>query len=1447
MIQPAANERISDLEKLGVKQVVDYGSYWLVEATDDQMPLVKSRFGKRAKDANYMNRVELSACAIDSMEAEPASIPENLRAKNPSGNHLLLVQFKGPVKPEWLRQLQDEKVKVVNYVPNNAYVVWAGAGAEVRLRNLTGADGPVQWVGAYHPFYKAKSSLFQTAKPIIEVTIDLLDTPQVAQSLDVIRGLSLNGKCGEPISNDDERLQIRTTLPATSIRQLVGLPDVLWVQQVVPTRRMDEGQAIVLATSDTGPSPARYLDFLNAVGFPNDPSQYPILDIADSGLDGPNENNSLIYPWHPAFYNPGFPVSPDAQCSPSSPSRVVYHSGSDTEGHGTIVASVAAGFDLEADELINCYTQTNSLVGTNVVCVVVVNRPSSIFPATIYRRDGGLQLGLGISPYGRIGASPGGAQSDFPGAKTAGLRAYLNGARISNNSWGEILETGVNGGVYGDLSRDYDSLVRDAVQTGSTNPATPGYSPVNQEMFYVFAGGNANGADSQNGGFGDIIITPPATAKNIIAVGASTLDGKVSSFSSYGPCEDGRFKPDLVAPGEDIVGATSQASYINPICDGCDPNNPNPPACSPDVEANFVITRLYSDVDNAITLHSGTSFAAPAVAGGAQLLWRHFQHVFRMLPPSPAMLKAYLCNSALYLSIPDPLTGAQDTLPSIAQGMGRMDLARMFDGTARVLRDETTPRAIDTPLLGTNAVPQQTFFSQSGQTYELSGTVADPTKPFRVTLTWTDAPGNPAAFKQLVNDLDLKVKIGGQLYLGNVFAGPNSVPGGVLDDLNNMESVFLPAGQTGTWSIVVQAQSIAGRAVPNVKQSLINQDFAVVVYNGTNASDVATGQTNDMCQTALPIATFPFAWTNTLAAPYVNAFPSPSAGPGGRKEFFKIVRPLPGTIITANTSGSSFPTMVSIWEGLCGSLFELESAAPSLTIPPVPPSVSWTVADTNATYYIVAEGQGNNTGKLVLNVNAQVPAIGFLPASLDFGAAYPFTSAEPLIVTYTNGSTLAVNVNNISVGGANPSDFQIVANTCSGATVPPGGICQIALSFNPTATGPRTAVLLLLSDATGASQSLPLKGVGLQATPLVCLSAANLAYGNQFVGTTSLVQSVVISNCGSAALIVSNSVLSGANPADFVFVSYDCEGGSIPTGGICTVSVAFVPTASGSRSATLTLFDNAVVGSPHAIGFSGTGRLAAPDVCASATALNFGNVNTITNAVQTLTITNCGTVALVVTNVAISGAGAAQFTIVGNTCSTVLAGGTCLISVRFAPTSSGTQTASLSIFDNAASSPQAFALNGNAVTARPDASIGTASNPAKFIGKNVLDPTGFSQTLFTTIGSGKIKKFYVAIQNLGLEPDAFVVSGAGSTPNFTVKYYLGSTKKGADITPAVVSGTYTSAVLAAGALTGKDTLIRMEIQAINVLAGMTNAVPVTITSASLPSLSDRVIGAVQAK
>jgi len=165
------------------------------------------------------------------------------------------------------------------------------------------------------------------------------------------------------------------------------------------------------------------------------------------------------------------------------------------------------------------------------------------------------------------------------------------------------------------------------------------------------------------------------------------------------------------------------------------------------------------------------------------------------------------------------MTGAtaNDTLWSDAQGMGELDLGAAFDGTPRILRDQL---AGDT-------------FTASGQSRTFSGSVADTNLPFRVTVAWTDAPGNTtgAAYN---NDLDLTVNIGGQTYLGNVFSNAWSVPGGAADEADNVESVFLPAGVAGAFTVTITATSINSIGVPNGSNGL-TQDFALVLDNAAGA------------------------------------------------------------------------------------------------------------------------------------------------------------------------------------------------------------------------------------------------------------------------------------------------------------------------------------------------------------------------------------------------------------------------------------------------------------------------------------------------------------------------------------------------------------------------------------------------------------------------------------
>jgi cysteine-rich repeat protein len=151
--------------------------------------------------------------------------------------------------------------------------------------------------------------------------------------------------------------------------------------------------------------------------------------------------------------------------------------------------------------------------------------------------------------------------------------------------------------------------------------------------------------------------------------------------------------------------------------------------------------------------------------------------------------------------------------------MGRMSLGRSFDAAARILVDETQ------------------ILDATGATWSVSGAIVDPILPFRVTLAFTDAPG-PTVGNAWVNDLDLEVTVdsgsGPVLYRGNHFSAGLSVAGGTADPRNNVESVWLPAGTTGTFTVTVRAQNIAGDGVPGVGDGL-DQDFALVVYNGSDA------------------------------------------------------------------------------------------------------------------------------------------------------------------------------------------------------------------------------------------------------------------------------------------------------------------------------------------------------------------------------------------------------------------------------------------------------------------------------------------------------------------------------------------------------------------------------------------------------------------------------------
>jgi hypothetical protein len=163
----------------------------------------------------------------------------------------------------------------------------------------------------------------------------------------------------------------------------------------------------------------------------------------------------------------------------------------------------------------------------------------------------------------------------------------------------------------------------------------------------------------------------------------------------------------------------------------------------------------------------------------------------------------------------------------------------------------------------------------------------------------------------------------------------------------------------------------------------------------------------------------------------------------------------------------------------------------------------------------------------------------------------------------------------------------------------------------------------------------------------------------------------------------------------------------VAAGGNCTISVTFRPSASGSRTASVSITDNAA-GSPQAVSLSGTGI--APAASLSPVSVSFGNqpVGT-TSAAQTVTLSNSGNATLSITSLAITGTNASDFAEIADACgSSVAAGGNCTIGVTLTPSAVGQRTATLSITDNASSSPQAVSLSG---TGSHDVILSWAASP----------------------------------------------------------------------------------------------------------------------------------------
>lgn len=318
-------------------------------------------------------------------------------------------------------------------------------------------------------------------------------------------------------------------------------------------------------------------------------------------------------------------------------------------------------------------------------------------------------------------------------------------AVISQNSWGiTVSEFFGNCHLLGDYTGDapnYDHLV-----TGLYGAP----------YHVVFAVGNARG----HGVFNDCpspdgyrTIGVPATAKNVLSVGAiHSDDNSMTAFSAWGPTDDGRIKPELAAPGDEVGGDGGIKSTV------------------PDGPYDVLV---------------GTSMAAPAVSGAIALLIEDYRRRFNGQTPLPALVKGLLVHTA------EDLNDATDWYqpgPDYASGYGRVRVRAAVDQLRRGgwLLGRVGP---GDPAVYTLNVPPDTA-------------------RVKLTLVWDDAPALQNAALTLVNDLDLVVTdpTGQRHYPWTL--DPNNPAAPALrdrpDHVNNIEQVLVDmAPEPGQWTVTV--------------------------------------------------------------------------------------------------------------------------------------------------------------------------------------------------------------------------------------------------------------------------------------------------------------------------------------------------------------------------------------------------------------------------------------------------------------------------------------------------------------------------------------------------------------------------------------------------------------------------------------------------------------------
>jgi hypothetical protein len=674
--------------------------------------------------------------------------------------------------------------------------------------------GSVAWVGLFHPAYRLSPSLARAGTNLYTVRVERGANAGLAAA-------AIAGHGAQVLAQEGQMLLIAAD--SAQLDAIAHVLDVAWVQDfALPEKHNEYGAGVILGSNTA-----------NANGYDGS-SQ--IAAVADTGLGGGTATTA-----HPDIPSSRIVAINNWPGASNSCYNAINDGAIDVDsGHGTHVSLSVLGDGGASGE------GKGAAPAARLVFQAVENWADMKGLCALQYPDGYYLIGI---------------PTDL---RTLFQQAYDAGARIHSNSWGSD--------VNGDYTLD------------SAN--TDDFIWTHRDMVITFSAGNSGEDANGDGVIDNDSIGSPATAKNVITVGASENDRQgnyqcdtnltytshdpyqsgqtcssmggqnilgtwgsrygftgpmandptagnqeqMAGWSSRGPTDDNRIKPDVVAPGTWVLSGYSdlyQEGY-----DG-DPVNPQNGIHQWD-GWGMPLNKFYKYM-------GGTSMSNPLTAGAATVV-KDFYQKAHGLNASAALVKATLINSAVDL-LDENNDGVNDNdfpIPNVHEGWGRVNLVNATDGSHQFVEN--------TAGLGTGGSATHQFnLSTSGS-------------PFKVSLVWSDFPSTESASVNLVNDLDLVVTSpGGTVYRGNVFSGGWSATGGSADRRNNVENVYVQSAASGTWTV-----QVTGFNVPNGPQP-----FALVVDGVFGAAPTPT-QTNTPAPTNTP--------TNT-PQPTATSTTGPSATP----------------------------------------------------------------------------------------------------------------------------------------------------------------------------------------------------------------------------------------------------------------------------------------------------------------------------------------------------------------------------------------------------------------------------------------------------------------------------------------------------------------------------------------------------------------------------------------